>query len=177
MKKWTVILLPLFLAQPVLADIYKWKDERGTINFTEDFGKVPAKYRKKVTIIPEGAPAGPEVTETVVDTKAKQKKDGVNDAKDGASSRQEKKSVYGGKDGDSWKAEFASLKNEIKNLEERLGENKAKLAGDTSKMSRSEYLSYQLDIKRQEDRLASLKSKLNTLNDNATKAGVPAEFK
>ena len=38
----------LALAAPLGAETYSWVDDRGTYNFTEDYSRVPKKYRKKV---------------------------------------------------------------------------------------------------------------------------------
>ena len=35
-------------AAPLLAETYSWVDENGTYNFTEDYSRVPKKYRKSV---------------------------------------------------------------------------------------------------------------------------------
>ena len=47
-----VITLVLF-AVPVCAETYVWEDEQGTVNFAEDLGKVPKKYRKQAKIAGE----------------------------------------------------------------------------------------------------------------------------
>ncbi len=38
----------LALAAPLGAETYSWVDDRGTYNFTEDYSRVPKKYRKKI---------------------------------------------------------------------------------------------------------------------------------
>lgn len=42
------ILFWLFTSQPSFAQVYKWVDEKGTVNFTDDPNKVPVKYKIKV---------------------------------------------------------------------------------------------------------------------------------
>ena len=63
MKKIILILSFLVLASPAWAIIYKWTDQRGTINFTDTYDNVPSAYRNTVqevnipqrqTLIPEG---------------------------------------------------------------------------------------------------------------------------
>lgn len=174
MARYVFTALLLLLAVPAFADIYKWVDERGTVNFAEDLGKVPRKYRKKVVVIPEGVPSAPEVTETVID---QGKKAAVEPG--GEKSRpakQEKKAVYGGRDEDSWKGEFARLRGDIKSYENEIAERKAKIA-NPEKMSRGEYLGLQSQVKRLEDKLAELQGKLSVLTESARKAGVPPELR
>ena len=42
-----MLLLPLVF-KSVQAEIYQWKDEKGTIHFTEDEGAIPEKYRDQI---------------------------------------------------------------------------------------------------------------------------------
>lgn len=178
MARYALTALLLLVALPAFADIYKWVDERGTISFTEDLGKVPPKYRKKVTVIPQNAPAAAEVTETVVEQGGKVQKPEAAEQKEAVkpqTPRQEKKAVYGGKDENAWKAEFARVRGDIKVYEGELAERKAKLA-KPDKMSRAEYLGMQNEVKRIEEKLADLQGKLNALSESARKAGVPPEL-
>lgn len=49
MKRFIFVLLFLFiLASSASATIYRWVDEKGVVNFTDDYSKVPAEYRNKV---------------------------------------------------------------------------------------------------------------------------------
>lgn len=54
-------LLAWVIASDALADYYRYTDSRGVINMTNKLDSVPAKYRSKVTVIPESAPAKSEV--------------------------------------------------------------------------------------------------------------------
>ncbi|RNC67387.1 MAG: DUF4124 domain-containing protein [Desulfuromonadales bacterium] len=171
-------VLLLTSAVPSFADIYKWVDERGVVSYTEDLGKVPVKYRKKVTVITDAPPPAAEVTETVVEQGGKQKKPVVEqkDVQKTPVLKQEKKTVYGGKDEAAWKAEFDKLRSDIKVYEGELAERKAKIANPGT-MSRGEYLGLQTEVKRIDEKLADLNGKLNALKESAQKAGVPAELR
>ncbi len=48
MKKLLFILLLLIFASPASATVYKWADDRGVTNFTDDYSKVPRNYRNQV---------------------------------------------------------------------------------------------------------------------------------
>ena len=49
MKRFIFVLLFLFIfASSASATIYRWVDEKGVVNFTDDYSKVPPKYRNKV---------------------------------------------------------------------------------------------------------------------------------
>ncbi|BBA69925.1 DUF4124 domain-containing protein [Geobacter sulfurreducens] len=186
MKSIMVLLLVAVLVQPALGETYRWVDERGTVNFTEDPGKVPKKFRKKVTVITDPGSVAPEVVESVEEgTQPKASAEGQGTPSQGASELQEKqaqqpekvkKPVYGGKSEDVWKAEFGRLRNDIHLYENELADRKAKLANPAN-MSRGEYLGTQTEVKRIEEKLAGLREKLATLKESAAKAGVPLELR
>jgi len=48
-KKLIIVLLPLiFTVSAYSADVYKWVDKDGVVNFTEDYSKIPPAYRDRV---------------------------------------------------------------------------------------------------------------------------------
>ena len=171
MKGMLLVMLLLF-SVPVFAETYKWIDDRGTVNFSENLGSVPKKYRKRVKIIGGDEANVPQVTEVEEPGKGKDKGDGKEDAKD-AGKEWKKKAIYGGKDEAAWKYEFKKLKADITASEEQLADTNTRLS-DSSKMSRSEYLTLQHTGKNIEYRLSELRKKLDSLNAAAAKAGVPA---
>ncbi len=168
--------LAIFLvALPVLADTYTWVDDQGTVNFTEDLGNVPPKYRKKVRILGEEAPP-PSTTNEGGEAPAAKEKGGaaarVKGAPQGAG-EDGKKEIYGGKDVERWKSEFAAANAELKSSETLLSEYQDRLK-DTSNMSRAQYLSIQNSIKSLENSVRVRKNRLDELKRNAEAAGVPA---
>ena len=48
MKKIILVLSFLIFASPAYAVIYKWIDQRGAMNFTDDYDRVPPEYRDSV---------------------------------------------------------------------------------------------------------------------------------
>jgi hypothetical protein len=181
MRTLCVVFLLLFTV-PAFAETYKWVDDKGTVNFTENLGSVPKKYRKNVKIIDGNEAAVPQVTDIDESSKgkAKAKADVNNETKDGdgatAGKERNKKTVYAGKDETVWKAEFRKLNADIRASEEQLDEINARLS-DPSKLSRSEFVSLQNTVKNIDYRLKELRKKLDTLDEAATKAGVPAELR
>jgi hypothetical protein len=59
----TAILVILFIASPGWATTYKWVDEKGTINFTQDYDSIPEKYRDQIKEIPDKPGARPNIDE------------------------------------------------------------------------------------------------------------------
>jgi len=47
--RWMIVLLiTVFACSAALADVYEWVDREGVTHFTDNLDKVPAKYREKV---------------------------------------------------------------------------------------------------------------------------------
>lgn len=43
-----LVILLVIVGSPAYAEMYKWVDEKGTVHFTDDFSKIPEKYRSGV---------------------------------------------------------------------------------------------------------------------------------
>jgi hypothetical protein len=166
MKKLLVVLLLLYPLS-ASAQTYQWTDERGTVNFTEDLGKVPKKYRKKVKVLGLDESGVPQVIESTEPGKGRTKELGTP---------KDNKALYGGKDEAAWRNEFATAKRELKVTEQELADLRGRM-GDTSKMSRSEYLALQNTINHNEFRVQELRKRLDLLREKADKAGVPADLR
>ena len=168
-------LLVVLFAFPASAETYTWEDDQGTVNFTEDLGNVPAKYRKKVKIVGEDELLSPAATGEGEKPGAKGR--GTGEPKEGPPSvkQDKKKVVYGGKDAETWKSEFGALNADLKAAEKQLVEYRNRLK-DTSSMSRSEYLSLQNTIKSIEYSVVGQRKKLDDLKKEAETAGVPANL-
>ena len=160
------LLAVLLLVYPLsaLAQTYEWTDERGTVNFAEDLGKVPKKYRKKVKVVGGEESGAPQTSEVVEPLKPKQKVDESSKVK----------KLYGGKDDSAWRKEFAAAQGDLQRNESELAELQGRL-GDTSKMSRSEYLALQNTLNHAKNRQQLLQKKLDLLRESADRLGVPAE--
>jgi hypothetical protein len=180
MKNLLVSIALLAFTTSVHADTYKWVDDKGTINFTEDLGNVPPKYRKAVKIVGVEEESGPAET-TGNSDKLRPKKESVAEPKGevkevAPSGKQEnKKTLYGDKDAESWRKEYGIVKSDLRAAEEQLVSNR-KMLQDTSKMSRTEYLSITNTNKALESRILDLREKLNALKQSATSAGLSADL-
>lgn len=177
MKTGILCYVLLLFALPALAETYIWEDDQGTVNFTEDLGSVPAKYRKKARIVGEEEPPPPEGQEQAEKPAAPEKREEPGVAREGVKpSRQEKmKEVYGDKEASAWKAEYAALDADVKSAEKQLVEYRKRMK-DTDTMSRTEYLSLTNSIKLMEDTVLKRREKLEVLKREAAEAGVPAEL-
>lgn len=178
MTNFIVLIALLAFAAPAYAVTYKWVDDKGTINFTEDLGNVPPKYRKKVKIVGEEEPGPAEVIENA--DKGRPKKESVAEPKgEGreaapAGKQEKKKALYDGKDAETWRKEYGIVKADLRAAEEQLVENRKRLQ-DTGKMSRNEYLSITNTNKALENRVLELRKKVDALKQAASAAEVPAD--
>ena len=166
----------LLIAVPIVcsAEIYKWVDEKGQTGFSDDLGKVPKKFRDKA-VVAEQEQQAVEIIEKVEPEKGG-RKGGEQSAPTDEKGKGKSKPVFGGKDGDAWKHDFARQKHEIKSLEEQAVGIKERMA-DGSKISRGEFLTLQNTARDLDVRIGKAKQKLETLNDAANKAEVPSEFR
>jgi len=162
----------LFAAVPLFAETYTWEDDQGTVNFTEDLGNVPPRYRKKVKVFGEVElpPAEAPAKAGKAPVKEKEGMAGATGAR-----QEKKKAVYGGKESEAWKAELTALVADLKYAEKQLAETRSRLK-DTSSMSRTEYLTIQSLIRSQENSVLVRKKKLEDFRKDADAAGVPAEL-
>lgn len=175
-----MVLLLALLALPAVcnAETYQWVDENGQVGFADNLGSVPAKYRKKATLINGQEPA----VEVIDKTEAEKAPRKGGEARTGQSAPGEEKAkakdkpLYDGKDGETWKRDFARQKNDIRALEEQAAATKARLA-NPGKISRGEYLTLQNTQRDLEYRITAAQKKLEALNDAADRAEVPAEFR
>lgn len=170
MKKMTLALFLVLFAVPVMAETYTWIDEKGTVNFTEDLGRVPKKYRKKARLIggEESEPAPPAET-------LQQKPAAVAEPKAAAAPGKDREKMYGGKEGADWSREFAMARADLRSAEGQLVDTRKRM-DDTSGMSRNEYLSLQMTIRNMERRVVELRKRLEDLQTAAKEAEVPAEL-
>ena len=182
MKK---LILMLLLVYPLsaLAITYEWTDERGTVHFTEDLGKVPKKLRKKVKVLggeekapgsAENAPGGQEGVPGSQEGGAPRGAGQPVRVTPGGEQADKGERLYGGRDESAWRRDFLEAADELKHTESELSLLRGRLS-DTSKMSRSEYLSIQITIKHTENRLQQLQRKLDLLRESADRHGVPAQ--
>jgi hypothetical protein len=176
MKKSIVAILLLF-AVPALAVTYTWTDDRGTVNFTEDMGNIPPKYRKKAKVVGAEDETVPASTKEIrEESKPATNTKDTESAKEQPAGNKELKKTYGGKTTEVWRKEFGQLNAEIMAAEDQLADLRGSLS-DTSKMSRSDYLSIQRTIKNVEDRISGLRKRRDALNEDANKAEVPTELR
>ncbi len=178
-------LVSLF-ATSALAETYSWVDSSGTMNFSDDLSQVPRKYRKKVKVRGDMGPGMQEAVESTEGTSAvKEKGDAAKDAgkesaeksgkADKTAKSDKKDALYGGKSGASWKKEFDGVRDQIEAVDKQVEANNSRM--QQGKMTRSEYLSNEYSNRSLQQKRNELIGKLESLNEEATKAGLPSQFR
>jgi hypothetical protein len=160
MKKLLVVLLLLY---PLSASAvtYEWTDHAGTVNFTEDLGKVPKKYRKKVKVLGADESGTPAIIENSEPAKEKAKE---------LLTPKEQKPLHPKAEA-TFRNDYLNTRANLQATEQETTILRARLA-DTSKLSRSEYLSLQNSLKQNEYRIEELKRQLELIRGKADKAGI-----
>ncbi len=165
------MLLGMFVGT-VGAETYTWVDSNGTVNFTEDISNVPKKYLGKVRVRGEVEPASSGATENTAESVSAT----PVPTKTSEEPAEQKPALYGGRSGKSWKADFSTLRAEIGSTDDQIAELNSRLS-DTSKMSRGDYLGIMSSIKNFQFHRGVLEKKLKSLDEQASRAGVPGEFR
>lgn len=101
------------------AETYSWIDDNGTYNFTEDFSKVPKKYRKKVNRLGEMGGDGSAPLESTSPEKKTDSAKAVSGAEPKAPVDADKQ-IYNGKSRETWRQELEAHEAELTKLEQHL---------------------------------------------------------
>lgn len=177
MKSCVVFLLVLcYLSVPCAhAAFYQWEDAGGVVHFTDNTDKIPPKYRKKakkLKLMEE--PAAVKEAAPVQQPPPAQ-----------ASPRPpEQEMVPGGHPEPWWRARFASLRNELKTLEQSLSQKQGKLVELRRKRAiyfraqdREAVNAMQEAISADEAKMTELLKSIDAFDREATQAGVPSEWR
>ncbi len=173
----SVLVLLLFTCVgSSIAETYKWVDDKGTVNFADDLSQVPKKYRKKVRTMGDIGPSDAGSAETAGEATPARGTEVSPVAGETPEEKGKKDTLFGGKSGATWKGEFSALRTDVAATDDRITELNKRLS-DTSGMSRTEYLSIQNTIKNLRFHRDEVSRKLDSLNEAASRAGVPGEYR
>ncbi len=156
----------MVMAAAAFADTFEWTDSQGGIHFTDNIDKVPAKYRdkaQKVDIQP--IIQGEEKTAPTPATPAIQ-------------------NLYGGHDEGWWRSRFSALRNEMKTIQDGLPAKREQFTNQHRRyiifnkpQDRLAQNDLNDDIKKDEARIEEIRKQLDELDIEASKAGVPLEWR
>lgn len=169
-----VLLLLILSAVPrVYAAFYQWTDDDGVIHLTDSRKKIPKKYQKKAKELnPPGnsAPAAPAASAPK----------GPEELPPAAAAPP----TPGGHPESWWRERFASLRSELKTLQEGLPLKEVRLAELRRERriyfrarDREAVNEMEAAISADEVRIAEVTRELETLEAEAARSGVPAEWR
>jgi hypothetical protein len=175
-----LVLFVFLLITPVIccAEIYKWVNEKGIVGYADDLGKIPEKYRERA-VATDKIEQAVEIVEKVEPDKSPRKNDAAGQEQKPTTDAQgtpKAKQLFDGKDGATWKRDFARQKHEVSSLEEQAEGIKSRMA-DPEKLSRGEYLALQNTLRDLDVRVSVARKKLEALEEAANSAELPADFR
>lgn len=132
-----VILFFMFISEISFAEVYKWVDDKGVVNFTDDILQVPEKYRPKAEkmVLPEG-------------------KEEIN--REGESTSKKKEEVYRdrvGRGEDYWKGRVEEWKKKLKDSQERLESLRGKYNEVTERVNDSKSTAERATLRKERDQI------------------------
>lgn len=165
----------LALAAPLGAETYSWVDDTGTYNFTEEYSRVPKKYRKKVNRLGD-QPSEQAAPSAATEAAGKHAPGTANSGGEQAAAGGAAVPLFGGRSEEAWRREKGQREAELSRLEGVL-ELLNKQAAAPRGMTRT-----RLDelVKEYDETRATYTQKYEEYSqflDSARKAGLTVEMK
>jgi hypothetical protein len=181
MKVFLILFMATFLSSfAARAATYEWVDDKGVVNFTDNPDKIPAKYRKKVKKRPYGTYEKPTMAPSGKIQEQPQPVTGTESELGG----QNRRKLFSGHDETWWRSRFAGVRNELKEIQDGLPRKKEELIALRRKMTiyktghdRKAYYEKLAEIEKDEARIKDLNEQLDALDGEASKVGVPFEWR
>ncbi|OGU13129.1 MAG: hypothetical protein A2076_07595 [Geobacteraceae bacterium GWC2_53_11] len=160
----------LLLVTQSYAETYSWVDDSGTYNFTEDYSRVPKKYRKKVKHRDDIRQDVPQESPKAEKSEKQAEKFGTKAAVSAEGG------LYGGKSRAEWRTELDAREAELSGIEQRM-EQMRKQSNNPKGISRAQF-----DVLKKEydDTRATYDQKYKSyteLIETIRKAGLPVDIK
>lgn len=164
------VIMPIWvsLAQ---ADTYRWLDDKGVVHFTDDPDRIPPRYLKRVQEIPAD-PSSIRQDNAPMPLTAPPSQAGSGSI------------LPGGLPEQAWRSRFTTIRSEMKALQDGLTTKRDALDQLRRKriiyqrsQDRLAYSEQSAEIERDEVRIRDLEAQLNALENEASRAGVPLEWR
>lgn len=132
-----LFIITVTISTSTFAQLYKWVDEKGVVHFTDDFTKVPEKYRAKTEKI--GLFEESTESKTGADTPAKIKEDPYRDRL--------------GRGEDYWKNRVEEWKIKLRTAQEKMEMARVKYNELTEKFNDSKNIVERNHLRRERDKV------------------------
>lgn len=173
MKLICVLAGVLLWTTPLLAETYSWIDESGTYNFTEDYSRVPKKYRSKADKR-DDAGAAPE-TKTAVSPPPGPSAAPPAAAKNTVAGKPESAGgSFGGKSYEQWKQELSEREAAMLVIRKRVDEIDALLGRSPSDTRQTQGLLAERN--RSVEQFTEMRRQYDQQVEQARKAGIPVNI-
>jgi hypothetical protein len=166
MKSFILLTGILVMCAVAHATTYEWTDNQGGLHFTDNLDKVPAKYLKRVRKVD---------VQPVIQQPSQPPQQSIAPAA---------QNIFGGHDEMWWRSSFKALRDDMKSIQDGLPGKKEKLAELRRKFSifnkpgfRRASNDLDAEISDDDAQITNLKKQLADLDDAATRAGVPQEWR
>lgn len=163
-----IVTILISLAQ---ADTYRWADDMGVVHFTDDPDRIPPRYLKRVQEIPAD-PSSKQQDNAPMPLTAPPSQTGSGLVLPGGLSEQ------------AWRSRFTTIRAEMKVLQDGLTTKREALDQLRRKriiyqrsQDRLAYSEQADEIERDEVRIKELEAQLSALEIEASRAGVPLEWR
>ena len=175
MKSFVCLGLVALLATQLHAETYSWIDDSGTYNFTEDYSRIPKKYRKKVKrredVQQDEKPPAASASEKKAVGPAEKP-----DAKASISPDSGKEQLYGGKSRAAWSREMAEREAELTGIEQRMEQIKKQIS-DTKGVTPGQFEELKKEYNNSRATYDQKYKGYSDLMETIRKAGIPVEIK
>ena len=170
-----ICALMVLTVTSAFGDVYQWTDEKGVISFTDDADRIPAKYRKKArkvvsdpvssapATVPSPTPASPESAQPSISRESH---------------------LYGGHGEDWWRGRFRESREKLQAIQDALPAKRTQLEQVarqrtiyTRTRDRLAYNTLKTEIEQDETTIVSLQKQLEDLEQQASTAGVPFDWR
>jgi hypothetical protein len=170
MKKLICILAGVLLwASPLMAETYSWIDESGTYNFTEDYSRVPQKYRSNLDKRGDMG-AAPQPKESVP-PQTGSKVAAPEDSKDSPAGKSlSPVGTFGGKSYDQWRQEFSDREAAMDATKKRIDEMDAVLSKNPPNKEQSQ--TFLSERNKAVEKFNEMRKQYDQFAEQARKAGI-----
>lgn len=165
------LAFPVIFQGSALAVTYSWIDSEGTVNFTEDPGSVPLKYRKKVRRLDDASTAAAQTSQQAPKSEQHQP-DNANQT--ATKSQADSSQLYAGKTFEQWKKELSDKESEMNSLNKRTSDMVVIINNTKNREERDKLMG---EYKSMTARFKELKAQYTQIVDAARRAGLTVNIK
>jgi hypothetical protein len=169
MKLISVMAGVLLWTTPVMAETYSWVDDSGTYNFTEEYSRVPKKYRNKVGKRGDMG-ASPALNETVSPSTGAGTAPPADPKNALAGKPQAAAGNFGGRSFEQWKQEFGEREAAMGVIRKRVAEIDVLLKANASDKEQTRVLVAERN--KAAEQITEMRKQYDQLAEQARKAGI-----